>query len=188
MDGFRACLDAVGGVDTAREYSENARAARGLSVDARAGIQLSYAEMLLSTEPQKALTVIKDVGRARPSEPYAGEASLLLGRYYAAVQDWDRSLDILGDLEETRADEIGARAAIARGRTLEAMGRTADAVEEFLKASYLFPDYSELCAEGLYNAVRVARARGDREQAVKIEQTLRKGYPGSPWIGKLTAQ
>jgi TolA-binding protein len=185
MDGFRACLAAVGSVETAREYSENARAARALSVDARAGIQLSYADMLLEAEPEKALPVIKEAARARPSEPYAGEASLLMGRYYAAVRDWDRSLDVLGDLEETRADEIGARAAIARGSTLEAMGRTADAVEEFLKASYLFPDYSELCAEGLYNAVRVARARGDKDQAAKIEQTLRKGYPGSPWIEKL---
>ena len=32
------------------------------------------------------------------------------------------------------------------------------------------------------NAARVSRARGDIERAEKIEQTLRRSYPVSPWI------
>lgn len=188
IDGFSASLHSTGSLELARQYSVKARGASGLPAEARAGILLAYADMLLASAPADALSLINEASRAAPPEPYAGQASLLLGRYYAAVSDWNRCLDILGALEGSRADEVGAEAALARGHALEAMGRTADAVDEFLKVSYLFPDYSDLAAEGLYNAARVARARGDKDAAAKIEQSLRKGFPGSPWVGKLDAQ
>ncbi|MGA2974855.1 MAG: tetratricopeptide repeat protein [Spirochaetia bacterium] len=188
IDGFSASMHSTGSLDLARQYSVKARAESGLPPEARAGILLAYADMLLASAPADALSLINEASRAAPPEPYAGQASLLLGRYYAAVSDWSRCLDILGALEGSRADEVGAEAALARGRALEAMGRTADAVEEFLKVSYLFPDYSDLAAEGLYNAARVARARGDKDAAAKIEQSLRKGFPASLWVGKLDAQ
>jgi hypothetical protein len=112
--------------------------------------------------------------------------SLLQGRYAAFHSDWARALDILGALEGSRADDIGARAALEKARTLEAMGRTGDAVDEFLKVAYLFPDLGNRAAEGMANAVRVSRARGDRDRAAKIEQAMRKTYPSSPWLKSLS--
>jgi len=94
-------------------------------------------------------------------------------------------MDIFGALENSHADEIGARAAGERARALEATGRTSEAVDEFLKISYQFPDSPDLAAEGLYNAVRVARARGEKDKAARIEARLRKDHPDSPWIRKL---
>ena len=181
VDGFAASLRATGSLDLARRYAAQARSARDLAPESSAGVRLAAADLLVASEPDAALTLIIDVRRNAPPEPYAGQASLLLGRYYAAVRDWSRSLDTLGALEGSRADEIGARATLERGRTLEAMGRTADAIDEFLKVGYLFPDYADFAAEGLYNGLRLAQARGDKEKAGRIEQSLRTTYPASPW-------
>lgn len=185
VQGFDASVRAQGSLDVARTYSDKAAGTRGVAAEAVAGVRLAYADMLLAADPTGARDVITAVRRAAPPEPFAGEADLLLGRSYAAVRDWNRALDTLGVLEGTRADDVGGRAALERARTLESMGRTADAVDEFLKVSYLFPDYPDLAAEGVYNAARVARARGDTERAGKIEQTLRTSFPDSPWIARL---
>ncbi len=143
---------------------------------------------MIAVQPDEALRLIDDVTNDAPPEPYAGQASLLLGRYAAAVGDWNRALDTLGALESSRADEIGAQAALERGRTLQAMGRTADAVDEFLKVGYLFPDYADFAAEGLYDALMLARARGDKDKAARIEQSLRATYPSSTWVHELDAK
>ena len=72
------------------------------------------------------------------------------------------------------------------GRALESTGHTSEAVDEFLKLSYQFPDFPDLVAEALYNAVRIARARGEQDRAAKIEQGLKKAFPASPWLSRRT--
>ena len=187
IDGFTAALHELGDVQEARLYAGKALSTPGVSVEAAAGVVLASADILLPAAPEDARALIDEVRRTAPPEPYAGEASLLLGTYAALRSDWSRALDILGALQGSRADDIGARAALEKGRTLEAMGRTSDAVDEYLKVAYLFPDLGERAAEGMANAVRVSRARGDRDRAAKIEQTLRKTFPASPWIKTLSA-
>ena len=188
IEGFAGALRDLDDVEVARLFADKARSTPGVSVEAAAGVLLASADVLLSSAPDDARALIDAVRRSAPPEPYAGEASLLMGRYAALRSDWGRSLDILGALEGSRADDIGARAALEKGRTLEAMGRTSDAVDEYLKVGYLFPDLGDRAAEGMANAARVARARGDTDRAAKIEQTLRKSYPASPWIETLSQE
>jgi hypothetical protein len=56
-------------------------------------------------------------------------------------------------------------------------------MDEFVRISYLFPD---LAAEWLHNAVRIALRRGERDRARSFEGSLRKAFPESPWIEKLS--
>lgn len=184
-DDLRAALRATGDLALARQFADRATGSRGLALEAAAGIQLEYARMLLLSDPVGALAVIQEVGRGAPPEPLAGEASLLQGSYFAAIGDWRRAVDVFSALESTRDDEIGARAMGEHGQALEATGRTAEAVDEYLKIASHFPDFQDLAAEGLYNAGRVAGARGDVDRAAKIREALRKGYPRSPWVQKL---
>jgi TolA-binding protein len=186
IEGFTAALNELSDVEAARLYARKAHDTPGIGVEATAGILLACADMLLSTAPEEARALIDQVRRSAPPEPYAGEASLLLGKYSALRADWGRSLDIFGALEGSRADDIGARAALEKGRALEAMGRTSDAVDEYLKVAYLFPDLGDRAAEGMANAIRVSRARGDNDRASRIEQALRRTYPTSPWIETLS--
>ncbi len=188
LDGFSAALHAAGDVDLARTYARLASGAGALSPDAAAGVRLAAADILVASQPDEALAIITDVRRDAPAEPFAGQASLLLAKCYAAEKDWDHALDILGVLESSRADEIGAQAALQRGDTLEAMGRTADAIDELVKVGYLFPDFADLAAEGLFNAVRLAHARGDEQRAARLAQNLLASYPTTKWGLLLKAQ
>jgi tetratricopeptide (TPR) repeat protein len=183
-EDLRTALRSTGDLALARQLAARAAGSQGLAPEAAAGIQLEYARMLLPADPEGALAAIQEVRRGAPPEPFAGEASLLQGNYFAAVGDWRRAVDVFIALESTRDDEIGARAMGEHGRALEATGRTAEAVDEFLKIASYFPDFQDLAARGLYDAGRVAGARGDVDRAAKIRETLRKKYPGSPWIQK----
>jgi TolA-binding protein len=193
QEALRAAGSATGGGATggsaqlARLFVTRVQANRALSAEAAAGVLLDCAATLLPESPREASAAIDEARRRAPPEPLAGEASLMQGIYYAATSDWQRALDVFAALGNSRADEVGARAVRERGLALEAVGRTSEAIDELLKIPYLFPDYGDIAAEGLFQAVRIARARGDKERAARIEQSLRKGYPGSPWVEKLGA-
>jgi lipopolysaccharide biosynthesis regulator YciM len=141
--------------------------------------------MLLSSAPDEARAIVDEVRRMAPPEPQAGEASLLLGRCFASAADWLRAMEIFTALKGSRTDEIGAQAAVERARTLESTGHTSDAVDEYLRVSYEFPDFPAIAAGALHDAGRLARARGEKDRAARIEQALRKSFPTSPWVQKL---
>jgi tetratricopeptide (TPR) repeat protein len=175
----------AGSVELARLFVARVLADRALPAEAAAGILLDCAATLLPESPREASAAIGEAVRRAPPEPLAGETGLLQGMYYAATADWQRALDVFAALGNSRADEVGARAVRERGLALEAVGRTSEAIDELLKIPYLFPDYGDLAAEGLFQAVRIARARGEKDRAARIEQSLRKGYPGSAWVERL---
>jgi len=185
LDAFTAVIHEKNDLSVAKDYADKAASTPGLAGEATAGVRLAYVDLLLDAHSADALALIMAIGRSAPPEPWAGEVSLALGRYYTAQGQGDKALDILSTLESSRVDEVGARAGLEKGRTLEALGRTADAVEEFVKVSYLFPDFSDLAAEGLFNGARLARARGDAKNAARIEQSLKTTYPASAWTARL---
>jgi TolA-binding protein len=184
-DALRSALRETGDLELARTFSARAAGSRGLAVEAAAGIRLEYAQMLLLSDAEGARTIIEEVRHIAPPEPLAGEVILLQGRYFAAVGDWRTAADVFTSLESARTDEIGARAAGEHARALESTGRTAEAIDAYAAVSSRFPDFPDIAAEALYNAGRVARARGDMGWASKIEESLRKAYPRSPWVQKL---
>ena len=185
LDGFRAAVLEVNDPAVARSYADKAMGAKGLAAEAVAALRLDYAHLLLGSSPSDARGVIEAVQRAVPPEPIAGEASLLLGMYYAATADWGRAIEVFQALERSRADEVGARAVLQHAAALAATGLTADAIDEYLTLSFRFPDLPDLVAEGLFNAVGVARARGDDARATALAQGLRARYAGSPWAARL---
>ena len=161
LDGFRAAVLEVNDLEIARSYADKAMGAKGLAAEAVAALRLDYACLLLASSPSDARGVIQPVQGAVPPEPIAGEASLLLGMYYAATADWGRAIEVFQALERSRADDVGARAVIQHAAALEATGLTAEAIDEYLTLPSRFPDLPDLVAEGLFNAIRVALARGD---------------------------
>ena len=179
LDTFSRALEAAGGAGQARSWDAKVRAAKGLAAGTVARLRIACAGMILADNPAEAMAILTAV-RARPlADRAAAEAGLLTGRYYAAVGDTGRALEALESLASSRADRIGAEARMAKAQVLEANGSTAEAVEEFLTLAYLFPDIEDLAAEGLAQAARVARARGERDRARSFEDRLRKEYPDS---------
>ena len=185
LDGYRAAVLAAGDAAAARSYAIRAKTAKDVPAEAAAALQLDYAQLLLASSPADARSVIQGVRADTPPEPIAGEAALLWGMCDAAEGDWSRAIDVFRALERSRADEVGARAVLEHAAALEATGLTAEAVDQYLGIFWRFPEMADLAAEGLFNAIRVARARGDSGRAAALELGLRARYPESPWISRL---
>ncbi len=185
LEGFGKSIAAAGDLELAEQYASKALAAKGLPAETLGRVRLAHARLLLRARPRDALALLSDMRARSPAEPLAGEVSLLLGEALAATGEPRRALDIFTALADSRADRVGAEAKREQARALEAAGSTAEAVDEFVRISYLFPDYPDLAAEGLFNAVRVALLRGERDRARTLEETLRKGFPDSDWTAKL---
>ncbi len=185
LEGFARSIAAAGSLELAEQYSSKALAARGLPAETLGRVRLAHARLLLQAKPSDALALLSDMRRRSPAEPLAGEVSLLLGEALAATGEGKKALDIFTALADSRADRVGAEAKREQARALEAAGSTSEAVDELVRISYLFPDFPDLAAEGLYNAVRVSLLRGERDRARSLEETLRKGFPESGWTAKL---
>jgi TolA-binding protein len=185
LDGYHGAVLAVGDPGVAQGYALKAKAARGLPGEVGAALQLDYAQLLLASSPAQARSVIREVQAGAPPEPVAGEAALLWGMCDAAEGSWGRAIEVFEALERSRADAVSARAVLQHGAALEAMGRTAEAVDQYLKVPWRFPELSDLGAEGLFDAIRLARARGDYPRAAALEQGLRARYPASSWVWRL---
>jgi tetratricopeptide (TPR) repeat protein len=99
--------------------------------------------------------------------------------------DRQKALDIFAALSDTRIDEVGAQATLERAKALESLGSGREAVEQYLRISYVFPGFADLAAEGLFSAARLSLQQGDRENASRAEETLKKRYPDSPWANRL---
>ena len=79
----------------------------------------------------------------------------------------------------------GAASQLGIARVLEARGQSREAAEEFLKVHFLYPDFQDLAAEGLYSAGRLYWEQGYRDRAGQLFEKLELEYPDSPWLEKI---
>jgi TolA-binding protein len=185
-EGFERALTQEGSTALAAQYAVRAQAQKGLPSETVTRTRLAHARLLLRESPADALALLSELRRKPPAEPLAGQLNLVLGQAYAAAGQGARALDIFTALADSRADRVGAEAKREQASALEEAGRTAEAMDEFVRISYLFPDFPDLAAEGLYNAVRIALRRGERDRARSFEDSLRKSFPDSSWIARLS--
>lgn len=185
QEGFARALAAEGSPSLAADFAARAQAAKGLPVETLVRVRLAHARLLLPASPKEAGEIAAELRRRTPGEPLAGEVNLLLGQSLAAAGETRRALEIFTVLAGSRADRVGAEAKREQAMALEAAGNTSEAVDEYMRISYLFPDFPDLAAEGLFNAARVTLRRGEKDRARTIEDSLRRSFPESPWTAKL---
>ena len=100
---------------------------------------------------------------------------------YADTGDWQRAATLFSALAASRTDEVGARAALQRGLAMEGLGRTAEAIDALVRLGAQFTGFDDIAAEALWNAWRIAVARGDDAHAASLDHLLRTRYPRSAW-------
>jgi len=188
LDTFTRALGQSGGVAPARAWDARVRVAKGLASPIAVRLRIACASLILRENAGEARAILAEV-RSKPlADRAAAEAGLLAGRIDVAAAATSSALETFESLAASRADRIGAEARKEKALLLESIGRTDEAVEEFLTIAYLFPDIEDLAAEGLAEAARIARARGERERARSFEDRLRKEYPNSDRAKALGAE
>ncbi|MBA7541627.1 hypothetical protein ES705_33943 [subsurface metagenome] len=109
----------------------------------------------------------------------------MIGRYYQENGEFRRALDIFTALAELRADMTGAAAQINIARILKSMDKREEAAEEYLKVSYIFPDYPDLVEEAIFEAILLFRSLGAMDKAQQLYIKLKNEFPLSSRIIEL---
>jgi TolA-binding protein len=184
LDGLRRALMTIGDPGFARDLTEKSGADPRFSSATRSQIGLAYARILLQKSPGDAVSYLYGLIESAP-EPEAGEASLILGMCYTALGEKQSARQIFQDVIRARSDRSAAAARMEMARLWEAEGKTGEALSEFSQVYKSFPEYSDLAAEGLFNAARLAYRIGERGIASELESLLAARFAQSPWVKML---
>jgi len=90
-----------------------------------------------------------------------------LGALFAEHKEFDEALFFYNKAVKNPLLREAATAALARATVLEKAGRISEALQSYLRLSYLFPQQEKLVGDALLAAVRLA-------QKEKVEQTVKK--------------
>jgi TolA-binding protein len=148
-------------------------------------IRLEYARYIFGEEPEGAMAILQEVRAQDPAEPLASEVNYLIGEYYRIDGQLDRAYDIFSGIVGANSQRPGAASQLGIGAVLEARGDTREAAEEYLKVHFLYPDQTDLAAEGLFKAGLLYWREGYRDRASELFDRLAEEYPGSPWVDKV---
>jgi len=148
-------------------------------------VRLEYARYVFEDSTERAMAIAQSIRAEDPAEPLASEVNFLIAEYYRQTDQLDRAFDIFTGIISASSGEPGAASQLGIARILEARGQGEQAAEEYLKVHFLYPDYEQPAAEGLYNAARLYRQEGYAEKAEQLFERLQLEYPDSPWIRQI---
>lgn len=99
---------------------------------------------------------------------YAGSCALKLGQF-------DKAVSFLKDFN-TEAKEIKVASLTNLADAYSELGKNADAVATYVKASEVFPEYDEVSSENLFRAGLLSEVSGKKEDAIKYYQKIKEKY------------
>jgi len=149
------------------------------------GLRYEYAAAIFDQRREEAFTLLQKIRQEGPEEPVKSRSNFLIGRYYQESGELRRALDIFTTLAELRADITGAAAQMNIARILKSMDKREDAAEEYLKVSYIFPDYPDLVEEAIFEAILLFRSLGAVDKAQQLYTKLKNEFPLSHRIIEL---
>ncbi len=148
-------------------------------------LRYEYAAAIFDQRREEAFALLEKIRQDGPEEPLKSKSDFLIGRYFQESGELRRALDIFTALAELRADRTGAEAQMNIARILKSLDRSEEAAEEFLKVSYIFPDYPDLVEEAIFEAILLFRSLGAFDKAQQLYTKLKNEFPQSRRIGEL---
>lgn len=140
-------------------------------------LRYEYAAAIFDQRREEAFALLEKIRQDGPEEPVKSWSNFLTGRYYQESGELRRALDIFTILAELRADRTGAAAQMNIARILKGMDKREEAAEEYLKVSYIFPDYPDLVEEAIFEAILLFRSLGAMDKAQQLYTKLKNEFP-----------
>jgi len=148
-------------------------------------LRYEYAAAIFDQRREEAFALLQKIRQEGPEEPVKSRSNFLIGRYYQESGELRRALDIFTALAELRADRTGAAAQMNIARILKRMDKREEAALEYLKVSYIFPDYPDLVEEAIFEAILLFRSLGAQDKAQQLYIKLKNEFPLSRRIIEL---
>lgn len=171
--------------DTALDFLDKAEKEEDAPAWLKNSLRYEYAAAIFDQRREEAFALLEKIRQDGPEEPLKSKSDFLIGRYFQEIGELRRALDIFAALAELRADRTGAAAQMNIARIFKSLDRSEEAAEEFLKVSYIFPDYPDLVEEAIFEAILLFRSLGAFDKAQQLYTKLKNEFPQSRRIGEL---
>ena len=99
-----------------------------------------------------------------------------LARLFIEEERLNEAQRLLKNVVESTTDETAAEAQFLLGRIAQARGGAQEAVGEFLKVKYLYPEYTSWVVAALYEAALADEELRRWEEARKLYRTIISDY------------
>jgi TolA-binding protein len=124
-----------------------------------------------------------NLGFVKVIDKYGGTKLGNLARFYAGdcflrTGDYTKAVKYLEDFS-TSEKMVQARAYKLLGDAYSELGKNDDAISNYKKAAYHFPDDNTNSAEYLFFAAALAEKSGKTKEAIELYQDLKDKYPGT---------
>jgi len=167
------------------DFYRRVESSPSLAQDFKNQVRFEYARTIFADRPDAAMAVLQILRSGELQEPLRAEVNYLVGEYYKANGELDRAYDIFMGITASTMGRAGAASQLAIAAILEVQGHVQKAAEEYLKVHFLYPDQTELAAEGLYHAGRLYWEQRKTDKAEQLFSKMRAEYPDSPWLEKI---
>ena len=170
---------------TALAFLDKAEKEEDVPARLKNNLRYEYAAVIFDQQREEAFALLQKIRQEAPEEPVKSKSNFLIGRYYQESGELRRALDIFTTLVELRADRTGAAAQMNIARILKSMDKREEAAFEYLKVSYIFPDYPDLVEEAIFEAILLFRSLGALNKAQQLYTKLKNDFPLSRRIIEL---
>lgn len=170
---------------TALSFLDKAEKEEDVPAWLKNSLRYEYAAAIFDQRREEAFALLQKIRQEDPEEPVKSRSNFLIGRYYQESGELRRALDIFYTLAELRADRTGAAAQMNIARILKGLDKREEAAFEYLKVSYIFPDYPDLVEEAIFEAILLFRSLGAMDKAQQLYIKLKNEFPLSRRIIEL---
>ena len=113
--------------------------------------------------------VVKAAARGLPVK---SRVELLIGEYYFQAGKAERAFYIFKGLGESLSGEQAARASLRGAEALVLLERKGEALDEYLRVSFGFPDFPDLVRQAREAAYALALELGRKQEAESLKRQL----------------
>ncbi|RKX70543.1 hypothetical protein DRP53_04695 [candidate division WOR-3 bacterium] len=127
---------------------------------------------------------IRNLRKMLDSQPEGGIAGLAyweLARIKMAQKSYSEAEGLLRNAIKFSPDSIAGRAQFSLGDVMRKVGKLRDAIVEYRRIEYLFPQMEQLISKAYLRIGECYESLGEKEKAIQSYRYLKERYPESQW-------
>ncbi|MBU0568733.1 tetratricopeptide repeat protein, partial [bacterium] len=151
-----------------------------LRIEALTYLANSYSR---SGEAEEADKLYHSILEKFPDEKVADWARLQLGLAHYEKKAYKKAINLWTEITKNKkAEELRAEAQFRIGDAYLAWGKEDEAIVNYLRVAYLYPNYLKWAASAQYQAATIYERKKKYEEAKKLYQGILKNYKEGEWM------
>ncbi|MBN2737306.1 MAG: tetratricopeptide repeat protein [Spirochaetales bacterium] len=176
IETIKDILQKQGNADHVLDFVNKINDDKEIPVLIQQKIAYEYASWLLDKEPEEAYKQLLALQKEVLDSQLSDQIVFRIGEYYLIKENYQYAQNIFKGLSDNSVGSTGAEAQSLVAKIYKIQGSMILAADEYIKTSYLFPQYKEVAVKALYQAYLILNDLGRNDDAEKIVQKIKLEY------------